>query len=137
MANQKYKIADVIKAIEDTKGLLTMAARRLGCSTETIRTYAKKFPTVQEAIDTERARMTDIAELALYKQIQDGQGWAVCFYLKTQGKDRGYVERTEHRHGGDPDNPTPIEQRGTFTIQIDSRRGEDADDEQPADTADL
>jgi hypothetical protein len=41
------------------------------------------------------------------------------------------------RHGGDPDNPTPIEQRGTFTIQIDSRRGEDADDEQPADIADV
>jgi hypothetical protein len=36
------------------------------------------------------------------------------------------------RHGGDPDNPTPIEQRGTFTILIDSRRGEDANDEQPA-----
>jgi hypothetical protein len=31
------------------------------------------------------------------------------------------------RHGGDPDNPTPIEQRGTFTILIDSRRDEDAD----------
>jgi hypothetical protein len=45
--------------------------------------------------------------------------------------------KMRHAIGGDPDNPTPIEQRGTFTIQIDSRRGEDADSEQPADTADL
>lgn len=37
----------------------------------------------------------------------------------------------KHRVGGDPDNPTPIEQRGTFTILIDSRRDEDADSDRP------
>jgi hypothetical protein len=25
-----------------------------------------------------------------------GEPWAVCFYLKCQAKDRGYIERTEH-----------------------------------------
>ena len=41
-----------------------------------------------------------MAELALYKAIQDGEGWAVCFYLKTQGKQRGYIERQEIEHSG-------------------------------------
>ena len=36
-----------------------------------------------------------MAELSLFKAIQTGEAWAVCFYLKTQGKDRGYVERYE------------------------------------------
>jgi hypothetical protein len=47
------------------------------------------------AIKEERERMTDVAEMALFDAIKEGEGWAVCFYLKTQGKERGYIERHE------------------------------------------
>jgi hypothetical protein len=30
-----------------------------------------------------------------------GEAWAVCFYLKTQAKDRGYVERSEVQHSSE------------------------------------
>ena len=36
-----------------------------------------------------------MAESQLVKGIQTGQSWAVCFYLKTKGRDRGYSERRE------------------------------------------
>jgi hypothetical protein len=39
--------------------------------------------------------MKDNAESALYSAVLGGEAWAVCFYLKTQAKDRGYVERQE------------------------------------------
>jgi hypothetical protein len=37
----------------------------------------------------------DFAESALMKQIQDGNTAAILFFLKTQGKRRGYIERNE------------------------------------------
>ena len=37
----------------------------------------------------------DLAESALKRAVLAGEGWAVCFALKCQGKNRGYVERVE------------------------------------------
>lgn len=76
--------------------MVSVAARNLGCNRRTIQRYAKRHETVREALEDARELMTDTAELALYKAIRDGEAWAVCFYLKTQGKQRGYVERSEH-----------------------------------------
>jgi hypothetical protein len=93
---EKYSAAAMIRAIDETKGLLTVAARRLGCSPDTIHRYRKIHPKIEEAIQNARNSITDLAEAALYKAIQAGEAWAVCFYLKTQGKGRGYIERQEH-----------------------------------------
>lgn len=95
---EKYTAAQMIDAIKQTKGMLTVAARKLGCDPVTIYRYVREYPTVAAAVKEARESVTDMAELALYKAIQDGEGWAVCFYLKTQGKGRGYVERQEIEH---------------------------------------
>ena len=97
---EKYTAAQVIDAIQQTKGMLTLAAKRLGCAPDTIYRYVREYPTVAAALKIEREAVTDMAELALYKAIQAGEGWATCFYLKTQGRGRGYVERTEVEHSG-------------------------------------
>jgi len=39
--------------------------------------------------------MLDNAESVLYKAVLNGEAWAVCFFLKCQGKSRGYIERQE------------------------------------------
>lgn len=57
--------------------------------------YAKRHATVQQAIDEEREMMLDVGELSLARAVQNGEAWAVCFLLKTQGKSRGYVEKTQ------------------------------------------
>ncbi len=98
MPEPKFTAEQVIGAIEETRGMLTLAARHLGCSPRTIYNYRDRYASVQQAIRDERERTLDIAELALFKAVQEGQAWAICFLLKTQGKDRGYVERQELRH---------------------------------------
>lgn len=95
MANDKYTAEQMIEALRATRGMITLAAKRLHCAPNTIRSYVERYPTVAQAMREEREQATDVAELALYKAIQDGQPWAVCFYLKTQGRARGYVERYE------------------------------------------
>ena len=96
--HEKYTAAQVIQAVRETKGMLTVAAKRIGCHPETIYRYVREYPTVAAAVKEARESVTDMAELALYKAIQDGEGWAVCFYLKTQGKGRGYIEKQQIEH---------------------------------------
>lgn len=95
---ERYTAAQVIDAIRQTKGMLTVAAKRLGCAPDTVYRYVREYPTVAQAVKEQRESVTDMAELALYKAIQEGEGWAVCFYLKTQGKQRGYIEKQQIEH---------------------------------------
>ena len=91
----KYKRADIIAALERNGGMVYLAARALRCSPQTIYNYRDKYPDVAQAIDNARGEMIDTAELALKRAVLEGEGWAVCFLLKTLGKSRGYIERQE------------------------------------------
>lgn len=95
MSRQKFTQQQVVAALNNSKGMVYVAARQLGCSANTIYNYAKRYPAVKETIEAERGLMVDTAELALWKAIQAGEGWAISLTLKTLGKQRGYVERSE------------------------------------------
>lgn len=95
MAEQRYTPQQLIDTLRTTRGMVTLAARTLRCSRDTIYEYAHRYPEVQAALDDERAYTTDVAEIALFNAIQSGEAWAVQFYLRTQGKPRGYVDRLE------------------------------------------
>lgn len=100
MKKEQYKTKDIIRALKETQGMIYLAARRMGCSPTTIYTYAKRYPTVQDAINEHRGHFVDTCELALKRAVVDGEGWAVCFALKTLGKDRGYIEKHQLEHSG-------------------------------------
>lgn len=94
-----FTAAQVIAALQETKGMMFLAAKRLGCSHETIRRYCQRYPTVQAAKDAERGEMVDTAELKLWQSIQNGEAWGIAYCLSRLGKDRGYVERVEQELG--------------------------------------
>lgn len=77
----------------------------------TLHKTISKSDQLQQVVHDARQSMCDNAESALNRAVINGEAWAVCFTLKTQAKDRGYVERTQQeitgRDGG------PIEQRTT------------------------
>lgn len=97
--------ADMVKAIKASGGMVYHAAGKLECAPSTIYRRADASPTVAAAIEDARGEMLDDAETSLKAAVKRGEAWAVCFALKTIGKGRGYVERTENTIMGDDDKP--------------------------------
>lgn len=93
---------EVEKALQATGGFLSLAAQRLGCNYKTVARRIAASPRLQEALREISDKKLDMAEAALTKAINAGESWAVCFFLKCKGKQRGYVERSEitGRDGG-------------------------------------
>ena len=59
MAN--YTAAQFIKAIEDSGGIISTIARRVGCDWHTAKRYIEEYATVQQAYQDERNKVIDIA----------------------------------------------------------------------------
>jgi len=91
----RYSAQEVAEAIITAGGFVTKAARVLGCSPTTVYSYINRHAKCREAVQEARERMLDTAEGKLFQQILDGNMTAIIFYLKTQGKGRGYIERQE------------------------------------------
>lgn len=101
MANrEQYKTADIEKALRETKGLLTVAAKRVGCSYNTLKSYINKYKTLQSALHEINENRLDFTESKLLKKIDNDDLTAIIFYLKCKGKSRGYVEKSEVEHSG-------------------------------------
>lgn len=92
---ERYTAEQVREALTKHHGLVSGAAGMLGCSVQTIYNYIEKYQTVKDAVAAESEKLKDLAESRLFRCIDQGQAWAICFYLKCKAKDRGYVERQE------------------------------------------
>jgi len=95
MAKQKYTQQQIIDALRETKGMVYLAAKRLGCEAQTIYNYRDRYPAVRAEMEQQDGEVDDAAEMKLYQAIIAGEPWAVQFRLRTKGKGRGYTERTE------------------------------------------
>lgn len=87
--------ARIIEAIAESNGFLTVVAKRTGLHYVTVCEYVREFPEVKQAITEAKEKMLDFAESKLVEKIKAGDNTMIIFYLKTQGKARGYVERSE------------------------------------------
>lgn len=86
---------EYIEALEKAKGLTTVAGDILGVVPEAVSRMIAKHPEVRAARDRAAERVLDFAENRLYDQIADGNTAATIFFLKTKGRNRGYVEKLE------------------------------------------
>ena len=107
----RYTQKQIETALVNMSGNVSAAARSLGFQRHHLHAIIAKSPKLQQVVHDARQSMCDNAESALNRAVINGEAWAVCFTLKTQAKDRGYVERTQQeitgRDGG------PIEQTTT------------------------
>jgi len=91
----KPTVKEAIEAIVKAKGFVATAATLCNTSRTTMHSMINKHPKLKEAVDDAREKNRDFAEGKLMMAIDEGNITAIIFYLKTQGKDRGYVERQE------------------------------------------
>jgi AcrR family transcriptional regulator len=91
----KLTVDKVKGLIDEMMGNVSMVARTLNVSRTTLYNYINSHATVKQALDEAREKMIDNVESKLYSKALDGDTTAMIFFLKTQGKLRGYVERQE------------------------------------------
>lgn len=91
----KATAGQAAEALRDKKGFITQAAKQLGITRQQLHNLINAHPTVKEALTDAREEMKDFAESKMYQGIAEGNTALLIFYLKTQAKDRGYVERQE------------------------------------------
>jgi hypothetical protein len=86
---------EIEKALRECRGMVYVAAERIGCSPNNIKARIEKSPALQEVLAQSKGYLVDTAELKLAQAVQAGDLGAIKFYLQTQARDRGYVSRTE------------------------------------------
>jgi hypothetical protein len=95
---KKIAVDELRAQLEKDKGNIAAAARRFGVSRGTIHNRINESPALQQALADARESMLDNAESVLYKKVLEGSTPELLFFLKTQGRNRGYVERQEIDH---------------------------------------
>ena len=95
MRTPTYTAAQVADALKATGGLAALAAEKLGCTARTVYNYAEEYASVRDVMTHQKEKRIDIAEGQLWRLVQEGNLGAIIFFLKTQGKARGFTERHE------------------------------------------
>ena len=87
---------DKIVEIYEKKGCnITAACTALGISRKTFYEWKDKKKKLAEGLEAAEESILDYAESKLVEHIQNDDVQALIFFLRTKGKKRGYVEKTE------------------------------------------
>lgn len=92
---KKTLVSDVEPLIDEKRGNVASIARALGVSRGTVWNRIQESERLQTKLNDARETMIDNAESTLYDRALGGDITALIFFLKTQGKHRGYSERQE------------------------------------------
>lgn len=85
----------IIQALEKSLGVVTSACKQVGIGRTTFYEWLNNDPDFAKQVAEIQNVALDYAESNLHKQIGKGNTSATIFYLKTKGKNRGYIERQE------------------------------------------
>ena len=94
--NRQIKKNIILQALEKSLGVVTIACKKADLPRSTFYKWAKEDEEFRKQVKEIEDVALDFAESQLHKQISENSTAATIFYLKTKGKHRGYVERTEH-----------------------------------------
>ena len=89
---------NLLEALEKSLGVVTTACKNAGLHRSTYYDYYNNDEEFQSKVEDIQNIAIDFAESQLHKQILDGNSTSTIFFLKTKGKKRGYIERSEIAH---------------------------------------
>ena len=90
----------MIEALMDQLGVVTAACKQTGISRQTHYRWLNEDANYKIWADEVPDLCLDFAENSLFGLMREGNIASVIFYLKTKGKKRGYIEKTEIEHSG-------------------------------------
>jgi len=93
--SRHIKKESVLKALESSLGVVTVACKSADVPRSTYYKWLKEDKEFAKAVKDIENIALDFGESQLHKQIGDGNTSATIFFLKTKGKRRGYIERSE------------------------------------------
>tara|TARA_A100000172_G_scaffold81163_1_gene73496 strand:+ start:9704 stop:10057 length:354 start_codon:yes stop_codon:yes gene_type:complete len=93
--SRHIKKESILKALENSLGVVTVACKASDVPRSTYYKWLKEDEDFAKAVKDIENIALDFGESQLHKQIGDGNTSATIFFLKTKGKRRGYVERSE------------------------------------------
>jgi hypothetical protein len=99
----------MLQALEKTLGVVTSACKAADIPRSTHYDWMKSDPEYAAKVEDIHDIALDFAESQLHKQISNGEISSTIFYLKTKGKKRGYIEKTESEVYGKDGKPIVTE----------------------------
>lgn len=91
----RYSAQVFIDAMPGTGGIVDAVARKVGCAWHTARNYIDEHPTVKQAWDNERRRITDQAQRNVIKAIAGGDLQMSKWWLQVMEPEFREVQRHE------------------------------------------
>lgn len=91
----KITVDGATKALMKCHGNILRAALSLKVDRSSLYDFIERNPELNDVRKAARESLLDVAEDRLAYHVEGGDIRAITFYLKTQGKDRGYTERQE------------------------------------------
>ena len=85
----------MLQALENSLGVVTVACKQTETPRSTYYKWLKEDKEFAQSVKDIENIALDFGESQLHKQIGDGNTSATIFFLKTKGKKRGYIERSE------------------------------------------
>tara|TARA_R110002072_G_scaffold164238_3_gene317138 strand:- start:3124 stop:3477 length:354 start_codon:yes stop_codon:yes gene_type:complete len=93
--SRHIKKESILKALENSLGVVTVACKSADVPRSTYYKWLNEDDDFAAAVKDIENIALDFGESQLHKQIGDGNTSATIFFLKTKGKKRGYIERSE------------------------------------------
>ncbi len=84
-----------LKAFDDAACNISVACKKMNISRQTYYNWYEEDQEFKNAIDDSKESLIDYAETKLHQNIMEGKEASIFFFLKTQGKKRGYIETVQ------------------------------------------
>jgi hypothetical protein len=84
-----------ITALQESMGIISMAAENAGVARSTVYEWMKNDPDFKAQVEDVNDIALDYVESKLFENIENNDTSCIQYYLSRKGKKRGYVEKAE------------------------------------------
>ena len=94
MKSEKIR-TQFLEAFKESKAIVSYACEKVNISRQTYYRWKGEDKDFREACEDIEEMVIDLVEGKLLTAINENDTTAIIFFLKTKGKKRGYIERTQ------------------------------------------